>query len=168
MGPGAFPLGIAVLLAGLGTAVLIKAFVAPSREETFVEEPATAEEAAAESTLEVLAAAKASQAEEGPFVTRPTPVVGDLQQGRPQRFGSIPWRPLLIVIAAILFFALVIDGLGLLVTVFVTVAAVSFARKETTWKQALLTSVALTVLCYLVFSLALGMNVDVIGPWIGG
>nr|WP_307453976.1 tripartite tricarboxylate transporter TctB family protein [Microbacterium proteolyticum] len=168
MGPGAFPLGIALLLVALGIAVLVKAFVAPSRQETFVEEPATAEQMAEESTFEALAAAKASQAEGVPFVTRPTPVVGDLERGAPLGFGRIPWRPLLIIMATIVFFAVAIDGLGLLLSVFIAVAAVSFARKETTVKQALLTSVALTVLCYLVFSLGLGLNVPVIGPWIGG
>jgi hypothetical protein len=168
MGPGAFPFWTAVLLIALGVAVLVKAWFAPSREETFVEEPTTEEAAAGESTLDALAAAKASQAEPGPFVTRPTPVVGGLDHGDPLGFGRIPWRPLLVVLAVVVFFALTIDGLGLVVTSFVSVVGVSFAREGTTWKQALLTGAILTLLSWLVFSLLLRLNVSAIGPWIGG
>jgi hypothetical protein len=168
MGPGAFPFWTAVLLIGLGIAVLVKAFVAPSREESFVEEPTTAELAAEGSTLDALAAAKASQAEPGPFVTRPTPVVGGLDHGDPLGFGAVPWRPLIIVLAVVVFFALTIDGLGLVVTSFVSVVGVSFAREATTWKQALLTGAILTLLSWLVFSLLLRLNVPAFGPWIGG
>ncbi|MCM3695327.1 tripartite tricarboxylate transporter TctB family protein [Microbacterium oleivorans] len=168
MGPAAFPLGVAVLLIMLGVAVIVRAVVAPSREETFVEEPATEEQLAEDSTLDKLAAAKASQAEGVPFVTRPVPVVGDVEQGPPLGFGRIPWRPLLIVTATILFFTICVEGLGLVLTSFIAVVGVSFARVETTWKQALLTGVVMAALSWVVFILLLRLNVDAIGPWIGG
>lgn len=141
MGPGAFPFWTAVLLVCLGIAVLVKGWFAPSREETVVEE----------STIEGAAA------EESP-----------LDRGAPLGFGRIPWRPLLVVLAVVVFFALTIDGLGLVVTSFVSVVGVSFARSETTWKQALLTGAILTLLSWLVFSLLLRLNVPAFGPWIGG
>ena len=168
MGPGAFPLGTAVLLMGLGVAVIVKAWVAPSRRETLLEEPASGEDVAGGSTLDALVEAKASQVAPGLLMTQPTPVATGQNREDPLPFGRIPWRPLLIVLSAIVFFALTVDGLGLIATAFVSVAAVSFARKETTWKQALLTSAALTALSWVVFSVLLQLNVSVLGSWIGG
>jgi hypothetical protein len=101
-------------------------------------------------------------------VVRPSQETGDDGVERPARFGSIPWRPLVIVLSVVVFFALTLEGLGLVPTAFVSIAAVSFARPETTWKQALLASAVLTALAWVVFVVLLTLRVPTFGPWIGG
>lgn len=81
--------------------------------------------------------------------------------------GAIPWRGLVLILAAVLVFGLTVRGLGLVPSTFVTALMSAFASRRTGPVGALLISVGLTLLCVLVFVLALGLRLALFGPWLG-
>lgn len=149
MGPAMFPLVICVVLVAVGAIVVVRAFLAPSQEP----EPA----AAPDGPVDVVATAF----DEG------VDAVADVAT-RPQRFGGIPWRPALLVTAAVVWFALTIDGLGLLLACFGTVLLASFARGGLRWWQPLAVAAALTFASWLIFVVGLRLRVPLLGDWLGG
>ncbi len=81
--------------------------------------------------------------------------------------GAVPWRALALILAAVLFFGLTVRGLGLVPSTFVTALMAAFASRRTGVVAALLISVGLTVLCVLVFVVALSLRLALLGPWLG-
>lgn len=75
--------------------------------------------------------------------------------------GAIPWRPLLCVVGAIVFFAIALPRLGFVITFPLMIVLTSFATTEFTWKGALLTALVLTVASYLIFIFGLQLNIPV-------
>ena len=65
-----------------------------------------------------------------------------------------------------IFFGLTVRGLGLVPSVFVTALMSSFASRRTSLVVGLLISVGLTILCVLVFVVALRLRLPLLGPWI--
>ncbi|MBA2770241.1 MAG: tripartite tricarboxylate transporter TctB family protein [Sporichthyaceae bacterium] len=82
-------------------------------------------------------------------------------------FERVHWRPIVFVVAALLFFALTVDGLGLLPATFGTSAIAAFAGKGMAPFRALLIAVGLTVGCYVVFVLLLQLRLPLLGEWLG-
>ncbi len=80
--------------------------------------------------------------------------------------GAIPWRALALILGAVIFFGLTVRGLGLVPSVFVTALMSSFASRRTSLVVGLLISVGLTILCVLVFVVALRLRLPLLGPWI--
>lgn len=115
MGPGYFPMVTTILLALLGTAILING-------------------------LRV----------EGPPV------------------GAIPFRALLLIVLPIAFFGLTLRGLGLVLSLTVTVLASTFAARDWNPLVALSTTFALIAACVAVFVFLLGLPLSLFGPWVGG
>lgn len=72
--------------------------------------------------------------------------------------GKIGWRPLLVVVASILLFAIFLPRLGLPLAVALVAFAVSFASQESRLVESALLAVALAVFCALVFVGGLGLN----------
>ena len=75
--------------------------------------------------------------------------------------GPIPWRPLIFVVGAILFFAIALPRLGFVITFPLMIVLTSFATTEFTWKGALLTALVLTTASYLIFIVGLQLNIPV-------
>jgi len=88
-------------------------------------------------------------------------IAGD---GKP--IGPVPWRGLVLLTAAVLFFGFTIRGLGLAPSLFVTVLLAAFSSHRTTIVSALAMAFGLTAFCILVFVEALGMPVPLLGPWV--
>jgi Tripartite tricarboxylate transporter TctB family len=82
------------------------------------------------------------------------------------RFGSIPWRALLLIVLAVLFFGLTVRGLGLVPATAVTALLAALASSRTGILAALAIAAGLTVLCVLVFVLALQLRLPLFGPWL--
>lgn len=80
--------------------------------------------------------------------------------------GAIPWRALGLILGAVLFFGLTVRGLGLVPSTFGVALMSAFASRRTGVVAALLTTVGLTVLCVLVFVVALSLRLPLVGPWI--
>jgi hypothetical protein len=88
--------------------------------------------------------------------------------GEAERIGVIPWRALGLILGAVLVFGLTVRGLGLVPSTFVAALMSAFASRRTSVVAALLISVGLTVLCVLVFVVALRLRLPLVGPWLQG
>ena len=75
--------------------------------------------------------------------------------------GAIPWRPLLCVVGAIVFFAIGLPRLGFVIAFPLMIVLTSYASTEFTWKGALLTALVLTIASYLIFIFGLQLNIPV-------
>jgi hypothetical protein len=72
------------------------------------------------------------------------------------------WRPVILVLGAILTFAALISTAGLAITTFVTAALGAFASVEARWWEALGLAVFLAALCVLLFVLALNQPIPIL------
>jgi phosphatidylserine synthase len=80
--------------------------------------------------------------------------------------GPIPWRGVILISAAVLFFGFSVRRLGLAPALFVAVFLAALSSQRMRLIEALALAAAMTVFCVLIFSWALGMPVAVIGPWL--
>ncbi|MCF4121684.1 tripartite tricarboxylate transporter TctB family protein [Antribacter sp. KLBMP9083] len=141
MGPGYVPLALGAVLAVLGVATVVKAYVAPDLAPE-----------------EVSTAVEDGRASDGGGAAEPEDAVRPL--------AGIKWRPLLFVMAGIVFFAYTVDGLGLLPASFGAglLAALAGSRLP----RALLVSAGLTVASYIIFVVLLQLRLSLVGDWLGG
>lgn len=79
--------------------------------------------------------------------------------------SAMPWRGLLLLIGALVFFGLTIRGLGLVPSLFITVLMAAMASKRTSPAGALIMATAITLLCLALFVWALGLTLPLFGPW---
>lgn len=78
------------------------------------------------------------------------------ESGRPD-VGPVSWRGLILISVAPLVFAVIVNSLGLVPAMVVSVFISAFAsRRMTPWLAVILTAV-LTVFCVMVFSVGLGL-----------
>jgi hypothetical protein len=82
------------------------------------------------------------------------------------RLGNIPWRALFLIVLAVLFFGLTVRGLGLVPATAVTALLTALASHRTSFLAAVAIAAGLTVLCVLIFVLALQLRLPLIGPWL--
>ncbi|MBX9758401.1 MAG: tripartite tricarboxylate transporter TctB family protein [Beijerinckiaceae bacterium] len=73
------------------------------------------------------------------------------------RIEPSTWRPQIVIVIAIVLFALMIERVGLVPTVFVVTNVASIAATEFRFRDSLLLSAGLSVACYLVFVTMLGL-----------
>ena len=73
--------------------------------------------------------------------------------------GSIAFKPLLIIVAAIVVFGLLLERLGMVVTVPILIIMASMAGDEFKWRGVLISVVVLTIGCWLVFILGLKLTI---------
>ena len=109
-GPGYFPLGLGLLLAIIGVAIVLKSLFASSTEEPL-----------------------------SPF----------------------RWRPLVIVVAAILVFALALPRLGMIVTLPLLIVVISTASDQFRWRDVVVNCAVLTLGSWAVFIKGLQLTIPV-------
>lgn len=80
--------------------------------------------------------------------------------------GQVPWRGLVLLIGALVFFGFTVRGLGLLPSLFVTVFLAGFASRSNGLVGAFVLAVGLTTLCMVIFIWALGLPLPLFGPWL--
>jgi Tripartite tricarboxylate transporter TctB family len=80
----------------------------------------------------------------------------------------VPWRGLVLILAAPVVFGLTVRGLGLVPAVMLVVLISAFASARMSVLLALVLTVALTLFCVLVFSFGLGLPLRLFGPWLVG
>jgi hypothetical protein len=90
-------------------------------------------------------------------------VAGSGEEGR---LGSIPWRALALIVVAVLFFGLTVRGLGVVPATAVTALLTALASYRTGILAAVAIAAGLTVLCVLIFLLALQLRLPMFGPWL--
>ena len=86
--------------------------------------------------------------------------------GAEERLGSVPWRALFLIVLAVLFFGLTVRGLGLVPATAVTALLTALASYRTSILAAVAIAAGLTVLCVLIFLLALQLRLPTFGPWL--
>jgi Tripartite tricarboxylate transporter TctB family len=82
------------------------------------------------------------------------------------RFGSVPWRALVLLVVAVLFFGLTVRGLGLVPATAVAALLAALASSRTGILAAVAIAAGLTVLSVLIFVLALQLRLPLLGPWL--
>jgi hypothetical protein len=80
--------------------------------------------------------------------------------------GPIPWKAIVLVVAAVLFFGLTVRGLGLVPSLFVTTLLAGLAGQRPGLVMPLLIAAGLTILSALIFVVVLALRLPLIGPWI--
>jgi Tripartite tricarboxylate transporter TctB family len=75
------------------------------------------------------------------------------------RIGAVAWRPLIVVVAAIMVFAFALPRLGLAITVPILIIVVSLAGNEFRWKGVLIASAVLTVGSWAIFIAGLNLTI---------
>jgi len=65
--------------------------------------------------------------------------------------GKIAWKPLLIIVAAIIVFGLALPRLGLVLTLPILVTMSALAGNQFRWRDALLNSLVLTAMSWVLF-----------------
>jgi Tripartite tricarboxylate transporter TctB family len=83
-----------------------------------------------------------------------------------ERLAGVPWRALVLIVAALLFFGLTVRGLGVVPTTAVTALLTALASYRTGFLAAVAIAAGLTVLCVLIFLLALQLRLPMFGPWL--
>ena len=80
------------------------------------------------------------------------------------KVGAFAWRPLIVIVAAIAVFGLMLEPLGMLLTVPVLIVATSLAGDEFRWKGVLVSATVLTAAAWAIFVLGLKLTIPV-WPW---
>lgn len=78
------------------------------------------------------------------------------------------WRGVIAITATPVIFALTLRGLGMIGAVALTTTAASLATAEVSWRNRLLIVAGLTAGAVILFVYLLGLNLPLIGRWIGG
>ena len=81
-------------------------------------------------------------------------------------FGQVPWRGVLLLIGAVLFFGFALRGLGLAPAVLVVVLVTAWASRYAALRSSLLLSVGLAAFCAFLFIRLLGLPLPLTGPWL--
>ena len=82
--------------------------------------------------------------------------------------GTVPWRALVLLLAAVLLFGFTVRGIGLVPALFLAVLLAAFAGRGVRPVQAVVIAVSLTALSVLIFVYALQLRLSLLGPWLGG
>jgi hypothetical protein len=80
------------------------------------------------------------------------------------RIGRIAWRPLLVIVGAVLPFAFLLPRLGMVVALPILVFVAALAGDEFHWVEALVAGAVLTLASWGVFIWGLGLTIPV-WPW---
>jgi hypothetical protein len=93
-------------------------------------------------------------------------LVKGLVAGEVIEFGRIPWRSVILIVAAILFFGLTVRGLGFVPSVAVTALLTALASYRIRLVTAVAVAAGLTVLSVLIFIVGLQLRLPLFGPWL--
>jgi Tripartite tricarboxylate transporter TctB family len=93
-------------------------------------------------------------------------VARGLLAGEEGAIGVIPWRAVTLILGAIVVFGLTVRGLGLVPSTFLTALMSAFASRRAGLLPALAIAIGLTVLCVLIFVIALSLRLPLVGTWI--
>ena len=80
--------------------------------------------------------------------------------------GPVPWRGVVLIVAALVYFGAGIRGLGLVPSLLGAAFMSALASRRNGPASALAIALALTLLCVLIFHYGLGLPVPLFGPWL--
>ena len=82
--------------------------------------------------------------------------------------GAVAWRPLLVIVLALVVFGLCLPRLGLVISLPLLVVMASAAGDEFAWKDVILNAVVLTLGSYLIFIKGLSLVLPVWPSFLAG
>lgn len=159
MGPGYVPLVLGLVLAALGGVIVAKAYVAPDPALGAVSDAAPSDRSTPDREVSDAAVSDTAPSDRA----KPD---ADLPDPRP--LAGIQWRPTVAIFAAVGFFALTVDGLGLLPATFGTGLLAAMARPGTRPLRALVIALGLTLASWIIFVVLLQLRLALFGDWLGG
>lgn len=93
--------------------------------------------------------------------------IGGLRTGATEeRIAPFAWPTLLLVLGSVVLFGVLLQPLGLIVSLVVLVAVSSYASHEFTWRATLVNAAVLIGLCLLVFVWALKLQFPLWPTWL--
>jgi hypothetical protein len=81
--------------------------------------------------------------------------------------GAFAWRPLVVIVAAIAVFGIMLEPIGLALTVPVLIIITSLAGDEFRWRGVLISAVVLTLFSWLIFVYGLKLTIPVWPRFLG-
>jgi hypothetical protein len=84
-----------------------------------------------------------------------------------EKVDKFDWRTLFFVLFPIVLFGLVLNRLGLIVSLFLLVMVSSYAGHEFKWKEALINAAVLITMCLIIFVYALKLQFPLLPTFIG-
>lgn len=98
--------------------------------------------------------------------------IGSLRGGREQpsavRPAAVPWRALILLSAAFLWFAITVRPLGLGPALAAALMMACLASPRSRWQSSLLLSLGMTLFAWAIFIKGLKLPVRLLGPWFFG
>jgi hypothetical protein len=85
---------------------------------------------------------------------------------REEEVGPFPWRGIVLIPIAFIFFGLTVRGLGLVPALFVTTLLAVLSSERASIVVALAIAVGLTALSVVIFVVALQLRLTLFGPWL--
>lgn len=85
---------------------------------------------------------------------------------REEHVGTVPWRAVVLITAAFVFFGLTIRGLGVVPSLFITTLLAAFASERMRPVSAVAIAVGLTCLSVVIFIVVLQLRLPLFGPWL--
>ncbi len=82
--------------------------------------------------------------------------------------GPVPWKALVLLVAALLFFGFTVRGLGLVPALLVSVFLAALAGRRARVIPAVVIAGCLTALSVLIFVIMLQLRLPYFGPWLQG
>jgi Tripartite tricarboxylate transporter TctB family len=86
--------------------------------------------------------------------------------GEEGRLGAVPWRALVLIVLAVLFFGMTVRGLGVVPATAVSALLTALASYRTGILAAVAIAAGLTVLSVVIFVVALQLRLPLFGPWL--
>jgi uncharacterized protein YggT (Ycf19 family) len=93
-------------------------------------------------------------------------VVKGLVAGEVISFGPVPWRAVVVIVLAVLFFGFTVRRLGFVPTSAVTALLATLASRQVRLLRALTVAAALTAASTLIFVVGLQLRIPLWGPWL--
>lgn len=79
--------------------------------------------------------------------------------------GGVPWRPLLCIVGALVFFGFALPRLGFLISFPLMILLTAAGSREFAWKGALLNATLLTAMSYAIFIYGLQLTIPLFPLW---
>jgi uncharacterized membrane protein len=79
---------------------------------------------------------------------------------------TVPWRGIVLILAAPVVFGVAVRGLGLVASIALIVLLSAYASRRMSLKLAIPITIGLTLFCVLVFNVGLGLPLRLVGPWL--
>lgn len=84
------------------------------------------------------------------------------------KVGHIAWRPLLVIVASIVVFAILLPRAGMFITIPILIVMVSFAGDEFHWRGVIAAAVVLTIFSWFIFVWGLKLTIPLWPTFITG